>query len=155
MVKELTAADIMSTPVRLVRETTTLAEAAEIMLAEEIGSLVVVDEEEKVVGIVTDSDFGSSEARVPFSTFRAPTLLDRWIGEEGVERIYQEARRRTVAEIMTRPVHTVRTDTPLRDLLDVMFRRDIKHLPVLRGEEPAGMIARHDLLKVVRDRLAG
>lgn len=35
-----------------------------------------------------------------------------------------------------------------------MLRRDIKHVPVLRGEEPVGMVARHDLLKVVRRYLS-
>lgn len=151
--EELTAADIMSSPARSVAPSTTLAEAAEIMLDESIGSLLVVDEDGKLQGIVTDSDFGSSEARVPFSTFKATTLLDRWVGQEGVEKIYEAARRRTVDEIMTAPVHTVQVDTPLRELLDVMFRRDVKHVPVLRGKEPAGVVARHDLLKVIRDRV--
>lgn len=151
--QELTAADIMSSPARSVGPSTTLAEAADVMLSESIGSLLVLDEDGALQGIVTDSDFGSSEARVPFSTFKATTLLDRWVGEEGVEKIYEEARRRTVAEIMTSPVHTVRVDTSLRDLLDLMFRRDVKHVPVLRGREPAGVVARHDLLKVIRERI--
>lgn len=153
--EELTAADIMSSPARSVDGSTTLAEAADLMLGESIGSLLVLDEDGALQGIVTDSDFGSSEARVPFSTFKATTLLDRWVGEEGVEKIYEEARRRTVEEIMTSPVHTVQVDTPLRELLDLMFRRDVKHVPVLRGREPAGVVARHDLLKVLRDSVGG
>lgn len=151
--KELTATDVMSSPVRTVPTGTTLDEAAEIMLDEGIGSLVIVDDENRVAGILTDSDFGSSESGVPFSTFRAPTLLRRWIDEKGVEKIYQEARRRQVEEIMTKRVHTVQDDTSLRDILDVMLRRDIKHVPVLRGDEPVGMVARHDLLRVIRGRL--
>lgn len=151
--KQLTATDLMSSPVRTVPPDTTMYEAAEIMLDEGIGSLVIVGDDGRVAGILTDSDFGSSQSGVPFSTFRAPTLLHRWIGEEGVEQIYQEARRRRVAEIMTERVHTVQADSSLRDILDVMLRRDIKHVPVLRGDEPVGMVARHDLLKVIRDRL--
>ena len=79
-----------------------LAEAADIMLEESIGSLLVVDGDGALQGIVTDSDFGSSEARVPFSTFKATTLLDRWVGQEGVEQIYEEARRRTFLEAAVR-----------------------------------------------------
>lgn len=149
----LTADDIMNAPARTVPEGTTLAEAAEIMLEDSIGALVVVDADDRVVGIVTDSDFGSSEGCVPFSTFRAPTLLDRWIGESGVEQIYAEARRRSVVEVMSSPVHTVERATPLRELLDLMLRRDVKHVPVVEGRRAVGMVARHDLLKVVRDRL--
>lgn len=152
--RKLTAAEVMSSPVRTVPGDTTLAEAAEIMLDDRIGSLLVVDESGRVDGILTDSDFGSSEAKLPFSTFRAPSLLNRWIGEEGVEAIYREARQRTVSEIMNRPVHTVQEDAMLREILDVMHQRDIKHLPVLRGEEPVGIVTRYDLLRVIHDRLA-
>jgi CBS domain-containing protein len=55
---------------------------------------------------------------------------------------------------MTTHVYTVAEDASLRKILDVMLRHDIKHVPVLRGEEPIGMVARHDLLKVIHDRLA-
>lgn len=152
--EKLTASDLMTSPARSVPEGTTLAEAAEIMLEESIGSLLVVDGDGRLVGIVTDSDFGSSEGCVPFSTFRAPRLMDRWIGAEGVERIYEEARRRSVVEIMSSPVHTVKADASLRELLDLMLRRDVKHVPVLDGDRPAGVVARHDLLKVVQGQLA-
>lgn len=152
--KQLTASDLMSSPVRTVPTDATLDEAAGIMLEEGIGSLVIVDDEGHVAGILTDSDFGSSRTGVPFSTFRAPTLLKRWIGADGVEKIYREARERTVSEIMTGHVHTVQVDTTLREILDVMLRRDIKHVPVLRGDEPVGMVARHDLLKAIRSRLS-
>jgi CBS domain-containing protein len=153
--ERLTVSDIMTTPARSVSRDTTLAEAARIMLDEEIGSVIVVDDHGRMVGIVTDSDFGSSEARVPFSTFKAPTLLDRWLSSEGVEEIYEEARERTVAEIMTKRVYTVEEDAAVREVLDVMLRRDIKHVPVVRGGEPVGMVARHDLLKMIHEQLAG
>lgn len=149
----LTAKDIMSAPPRTVSEGSTLAEAAGIMLEKGIDSLLVVDPDGELVGIVTDSDFGSSEGRVPFSTFRAPTLLGHWIGEDGVERIYQEARRRTVVEIMSAPVHTAGPGTPLRKLLELMFRREVKHVPVVEGGRPLGIVTCHDLLKVLLERL--
>lgn len=152
--KQLKASDIMSTPARSVPEDCTLADAARMMLDEGIGSLLVLDDRDELAGILSDSDFGSSESRVPFSTFKAPTLLDRWIGADGVEKIYEEARRRKVGEIMTTHVYTVAEGASLREILDVMLRHDIKHVPVVRAKEPIGMVARHDLLKVIHDRLA-
>jgi len=148
--RDLTASDIMSTPARSVPKSTTLAEAAEIMLDEGIGSLVVTDDDGQIVGIFTDSDFGSSAGKVPFSTFRAPQLLGHWIGEEGVERIYMKARSHGVTEIMSSPVHTVQADTPLREVLDLMLRREIKRVPVLRDNELVGIVTRFDLLKAIR-----
>lgn len=75
-------------------------------------------------------------------------------GSDGVEKIYEEARRRQVGEIMTTRAYTVTENASLREILDLMLRRDIKHVPVLREEEPVGMVARHDLLKLIYDRLA-
>lgn len=147
------ASEIMSEPVRCVEADLKLHEAAGTMLEEGLGSLVVVDAEDRPVGILTDSDFSSHEAGVPFSTYRAPQLMGRWIGEEGVERIYEEARRRTVGEIMSTPVRTVEADATVREVLAVMLRHDIKHVPVLRDGRVAGMIARHDLLRMLHRQI--
>lgn len=146
------ASEIMTEPARCVGEDLALDEAARVMLEERIGSLVVVDDEERPVGIVTDSDFSSREVGIPFSTFRAPSLLGRWIGEEGVGQIYEEASRRTVSEIMSSPVRSVEAEDTVRTVLETMLRHDIKHVPVLREGRVAGMIARHDLLRMLHRR---
>lgn len=146
---------VMSTPAVVLRADASLAEAAEIMLAEGIGSVLCVDAADRLVGILTDSDFASKAVGIPFSTFRAPQLLGRWLEPGGVERIYQEARTRTVSEIMSKPVHTVGVDDSVEDVLDLMFERRIKHVPVVADGLPVGMVARHDLLKLLRDRLHG
>lgn len=153
--EETRASEIMSEPARCVEGDLTLAEAAGIMLEEGVGSLVVVDEGGRAVGIVTDSDFSSREVGIPFSTFRAPKLMDRWIGEEGIDRIYEEARRRKVSEVMSSPVRTVEADDTVKEVLGVMLRHEIKHVPVLREGKIAGMIARHDLLKMLQAQLGG
>ncbi len=49
--------DVMSTRVVTVRTSTPAADAAEEMLANKIGSLPVVGDDEQLVGLVTESDF--------------------------------------------------------------------------------------------------
>lgn len=149
---EQTAKDIMSAPAVTVGPDTSMEEAAGIMLEEDLGSLLVVDDRGQLVGIVTDSDFSAREAGVPFSAFRAPQLLGRWLGKEGVSEIFEEARERPVAEIMTGRVHTVEEDDSLRTILDVMLEHDVKHVPVVGPEGPVGMVARHDLLRLLHRR---
>jgi CBS domain-containing protein len=46
-------------------------------------------------------------------------------------------------------VHSVAEDASLTDVLRLMLDRDLKHVPVVRDERPLGMIARHDLLKMM------
>lgn len=140
---------IMSRPPVTVPSGTTLAEAARIMLDGNIGSLLCVDGAGKLVGIVTDSDFASRKVGIPFSDFRAPTVLGQWIEGGGVERIYERARERQVDEIMTTPVHCVETGADLEAVLRVMLDKNIKHVPIVRDGRPFGIVTRHDLLKLL------
>lgn len=146
-------ARIMAAPVVHVTPDRDLATVARLMLEHGIGSVLVVDEEERLVGIVTDSDFSARNSGIPFSTFRAPQVLGYWMGREGVERLYREAARRPVREIMSSPVHTVDEGGTLADVLQVMLQRNVKHVPVVREGRPVGMVARHDLLKLMLDEI--
>lgn len=148
--KEQTARDIMTSPAVTVNRTATLEEAADKMLDREIGSLVVVDDSGKAVGIVTDSDFSAKPALIPFSTFRSRKLLGEWLGKENAQEIYDEARSRSVDEIKRTPLRSVSLDDSIDRVLEVMLDHGIKHVPVLdEGGRPVGMIARHDLLKLL------
>lgn len=145
-----TARDIMTSPAITVSGDTNLEEAAETMLDREVGSLVVVDDSGKAVGIVTDSDFSAKSAFVPFSTFRSRKLLGEWLGKDDAERIYERARNMDVREIMSAPVHCVELDDAVDRVLEIMLDRDVKHVPVLDDAgRPVGMVARHDLLKML------
>lgn len=145
---------VMTRPPILINADVTLADAATRMLDASIGSLLVVDDAGQLIGIVTDGDFAARRAGIPFSTIRRPQVLGEWLGEEGIERIYEEARRRTVAEIMSTPVHSVTEDDSIEQVLRMMLERDIKHMPVVSDGRPVGMIARHDLLKMMLHNLA-
>lgn len=140
---------IMTRPLITVHADTNLAEAADTMLRHGVGALPVLDDDGRLVGILTEGDFTARRAGIPFSTFQAPQIMGRWLGEDGVERIYAEARRSTVGQTMTSPVHSVAEDASLADVLQLMLDRDLKHVPVVRDDRPVGMIARHDLLKMM------
>ena len=145
----MNAAEIMSQPVITVREDTTLEELARTMLDHRIGSVPVVDGDGTLVGIVSESDFVGKERGVPFSALHAPSVLGQWIPKEGIERIYEAARRTTARDIMTSPVETLTENTTVTDVVRRMIRQDLKRLPVVRGGRPVGMVTHHDLLRVV------
>ncbi|MFN4070601.1 MAG: CBS domain-containing protein [Thermus caldifontis] len=147
------AKDAMTSPAVSVLPETSLAEVAQIMLEKGIGSVLVVDKEGRLVGIVTESDF-LKERGVPFSTFRAPMLLGRFLGSDGLESVLAEARGTPVEEIKTSPVHAVGPEEPLSRVLDLMLAYDINHVPVVDGEgKPMGIITRFDLLRLLQPRL--
>lgn len=110
----------------------------------------MVDGEGRLVGIVTESDF-LKERGIPFSTFRAPVLLGRFLNGDQLERLLQEARTTKVEEIMTSPVHAVGLEAPLREVLDLMLTYGINHVPVVDEKgRPVGIVSRLDLLRPLR-----
>lgn len=154
MMDEQTVARIMTPSPVTVTADATLEEAARRMLDANIGSVLVVDGEDRLIGIVTESDFCTREVGIPFSTFRAPQLLGRWIDQDDLERIYSEGRAIPVRDIMSSPVYTVPEEGTLADVLATMHGRRVEQIPVVREGRPIGIVARHDLLKLMLDRVA-
>ena len=150
------ARDIMTQPVTSVNEETTLEEIARQLLDKHIGCVPVVDEQGKLSGIITESDFAAKERGLPFSTFHAPQVLGQWLPGDSLERIYQAARSRKAREIMNHHVVVVREDDSIEDIVSLMLRNDINRIPVVRDGVPVGIVARHDLLALLlRDNSAG
>lgn len=153
MENQVVARIMTRSPVTLTADTT-LEDAARTMLDRGIGSVLVVDPDGRLIGIVTESDFCTRERGIPFSTFRAPVLLGRWIGKRNLDAIYREARAVPVRDIMSSPVYTVDEEGTLADVLDTMHTRRVEQVPVVREGRPVGIVARHDLLKLMLDRIA-
>ena len=96
MREDIKVKDVMTSPAVVVPLGTTLDQVAALMLERRIGSVLVVDAKGRLVGIVTESDF-LKEKGIPFSTFRAPLLLGRFLNGGQLERILQEAKATRVA----------------------------------------------------------
>jgi CBS domain-containing protein len=141
--------EMITQPALVVTETATLEEVARFMLEHRIGCVPVVNGKGKLSGIVTESSFAAQEKSIPFSTFRAPQVLGQWLSSNGVERIYAAAREMTAREIMRQPVITVTEDQSMDDVVALMLRHDINRIPVMRDGVPIGMVARHDLLRML------
>jgi CBS domain-containing protein len=146
---KMKATELMSHPVRTVAEATSLQETAIFMLENGIGCVPVVDNAGKISGIITESSFTAKSKGIPFSTFRAPQLLGRWISDDGVEKIYAAARNTPVSEIMSSPVVTVNEDDTVNRVVELMLKHDINRVPVVRDGVPIGIVARHDLLRLL------
>ena len=141
------AHQIMTKPVITVDPDTTIVEAAKIMLTRHISGLPVVDATGKLVGIVSEGDF---IRRREIGTGRR---RGRWLkfilgpGESAWDFVHENGRR--IDEVMTPSPVTVTEGTTLAEIADLMERRHIKRLPVLRGDKIVGMISRANLLQAV------
>lgn len=141
--------EIMAHPATTISQDASLAEAAKAMLDNGVGCLPVVDDEGNLVGIITESTFSAKSAGVPFSTFRAPQILGRWLSEEGIEQIYHSAREIPVRDVMVRSVIGIAENDSVATAVELMLKYDINRIPVVRDGKPVGVIARHDLLRML------
>ncbi len=88
--------------------------AIELMVERDVGSVIVIDREERLVGIFTERD-----------------LLRRYL-EAQSKFLYM-----TVGQVMTSPVTTVSPTTTLMEALSLMAQKDIRHLPVVDSDQRA------------------
>ena len=150
----MTVKDIMSQPVVTVPEEALAPEIARVMQERDIGAVVVVDAAGALRGIVTESDFTGVGRCVPFSLALAPVVFGaRAATMAEIEKIYAMARKLTARQIMSEEVHTARESEEIGAVVHRMLRRKLKHVPVVRDGKPVGMLARHDVLKLMAEPL--
>lgn len=127
----LTAADIMSKNVVTSGPSDELPKIAGQMERSNIGSVVIV-ENRKIVGILTERDF----VRI-------------------VEKVGIFLEKHLAKDHMTTPVLTVQSEAPLTDVIKLMREKHVRHLIVQnKNHEVVGIISSRDLMKVATDPMA-
>lgn len=136
--------DVMTSPVVSIEPDAPVLQAVQIMLQRHISGLPVVDKEGRLVGIVTEGDFlRRAETR---TERRRPRWLEYLIGPGRLADEYTRSHGRRVSEIMTADPLTVSEETSLDEVVRVMEKRQIKRLPVVRGNELVGIVSRANLV---------
>lgn len=107
----------------------------------------MLDNQKKLVGIITHSDFGLHKHHVPLAG-EQPSLFGALIDLQSSEQVGHEARGRRVKEIMSSPVVTVAEEAPVSTVTEIMVDRRVGWLPLMRGDQLAGIITRHDMLNL-------
>ena len=146
---DLRVDSLMTAPAIAADRETPLAEIVETMLAEDIGCVPIVDNHNRLVGIVTESDFIGDGCYVPLAAYQVPRCFQIHLTEAALEHIYAAGRELTADQIMSHPVVTVTEDEPVGAVVAKMRGRNVKRVPVVRGGAPVGVISRHDLLKLL------
>ena len=146
----MTVKELMTEPVVTVDENMLAVDVARVMQEHDIGAVVVVDESGQLRGIVTESDFTGIGRCVPFSLAIAPVVFGaRAATIAELERIYAMARQLRARQIMSDKVQTAEESEEIGAVVQRMLARNLRHVPVVRNGKPVGMLARHDILKLV------
>ncbi len=132
------AKDIMTTAVHVVWQNAPVESAAELMTANSVTALPVVDAQGALVGMVSEGDL--LWHRVPAD----PSAHLRRDLDMAPQR-----RPGTVCEVMARNPRTATPDIDVAEVADMMLRHDIRSLPVVDGRQVVGIISRRDILRAM------
>ena len=138
------ASDVMTSRIISVEEDAPVTKAIRLMLQNRISGLPVTGKDGALVGIVTEGDF---LRRSEIGTQRhRRRWLEFLIGPGRLADEYVHASGRKVEDVMTREPITVPEDTPLDQIVELMERRRVKRLPVVRDGHVVGIVSRANIM---------
>ena len=141
------ARDVMVAPVVTVKPSATVQEVAKQFLERQISAAPVVDDNGKLVGIVSEGDLLH---RVEAGTERRRSWLLRAFTEaDTLAAEYVKSHGRKVSDVMTRTVITAAPETPLHEIATLLEKNAIKRLPILENGQLVGVVSRANLLQAV------
>ena len=123
--------EAMTASVSSVSPMQSLADAAEVMKREDVGSVPVV-QEGRLAGIVTDRD-----------------IVTRAVAEQ------RDPQAVTVEEIASQDLVTVEPGQDLDEALALMARHKVRRLPVLEDGRLVGMLAQADVALEAQEEMVG
>ncbi|HUY73951.1 MAG TPA: CBS domain-containing protein [Candidatus Dormibacteraeota bacterium] len=133
-----TVSDVMTKDVVSVGPEEDFKTVARLMHLHEVSALPVVDQDGKLVGIVSESDLLAKERE---RGANRPLLGLRW-NEDNL------AAARTAGDVMTSPAICIAPDATIPEAARLMYREAVKRLPVIdHNGDLQGIVSRADLLK--------
>ncbi|HTQ71185.1 MAG TPA: CBS domain-containing protein [Acidocella sp.] len=144
------AADIMTTKLVLLHPMDEVPRIAEILAKHQISAAPVVDQQGKLLGMVSEDDL-IRPLSAKTATRRAWWLELLAEGEDLAPDFlaYLKQEARTAGELMTREVISVSPETGVEEIVDLLARHNIKRVPVLKGGELVGIVSRADIIRTL------
>jgi len=134
--EQLTVRDVMTDHPRTVLADTPLKEAARTMVRAGLGALPVIDDERRVVGMVSEREvirhllttqvFSGADVRSGLSPLAGP---------------------RNVRDVMSRQVMCVAPEQPIAEVASLMSNKDVDRVPVVREGQLVGFLTRGDIVR--------
>jgi CBS domain-containing protein len=140
----LSVKDVMTSNVICVRKYDDINQVIQTVSELNIGGLPVVDDDRRVVGIISEADILSAMGIEKEQTFR--DTLKHLLGDKLPERKLGDI----VGDIMTSPAITVRFDDDISIAAQAMHEKRIRRLPVVDAENRLmGIVSRRDIIRAI------
>jgi CBS-domain-containing membrane protein len=127
------AREVMTSPVVSIGPEASVKDAVRLLDRHDITALPVIDDRDRLVGIVSEADVLLGEVS---PDPRAHVRPVRDLPEAAA----------TVADVMTRAVMTVHKGADVADIAQLMLDTGVKSVPVTHGHQVVGIVSRRDLI---------
>jgi CBS domain-containing membrane protein len=143
----VTARDIMTETVVRVKPDTPIEELAERMAQEGVSGVPVVDDENRVLGIISEKDFLD---RLSDGTPKnVMGVIARCLQVQKC--LAMPLRRQKARDLMSSPVISLRPDSTLKEITETFSGKAINRAPVLDAQgRLSGIVSRGDIIKATR-----
>ncbi|KAK4424216.1 CBS domain-containing protein CBSX1, chloroplastic [Sesamum alatum] len=148
-----TVGDFMTTKehLQVVKPTTTVDEALETLVEKRITGFPVVDDDWKLVGVVSDYDLlalDSISGGGEQETSIFPVVDSTWKTFNEIQKLLSKTNGKVVGDLMTPAPLVVRENTNLEDAVRLLLKTKYRRLPVVDGEgKLIGIITRGDVVR--------
>ena len=146
-----TVAEWMNRELLTVTPSTPLSEAIKLLVDRHIGGLPVIDDEGKLVGVISESDLMWRETgpeQPPYMIFLGGVIYFQ--NPLTYDRDLHKALGQTVGEVMTPHAVSISADTPLPEAARIMHDKKIHRLPVVdEKNHPIGIITESDIVRAI------
>lgn len=145
----LLAKDIMTKDVFTIHKDDKVEDAIKLLLEKNISGLPVVDDEFKIVGIVTEGDLIYRSKNFHFPLYYS--IFDSYIFLENPSMIEEQLEKMTgykISDVMTKNVCTAMENASLNDISTLMTEKDVNRIPIVdQNDKLIGIVARKDIIK--------
>jgi CBS domain-containing protein len=145
------AMDVMVRDVVTVSPEDDIADVIRLLAEHDISALPVVDDDDRVVGVISEADLihreeiGTGKHRLWWLEALTPasTLANEFAKSHG----------RRVSELMSTDIVSASEDTPLGQIATLLEKHRIKRIPILRDGRLVGIVSRANLIQALASSL--
>jgi len=137
--------EIMTTGLKTVKADTSVKDVAMIMCLQKISGLPVVDDDGKMIGIISEKDV----LQRMFPDMGEAMSMEAKPNFEEMEQNYNDALGLSSKDIMTKAVSTVEPDMPCLKAASLMWLKKVRRIPVTEDGKLVGIISIGDVHKAI------
>ena len=144
LIHSVRAKDIMTKKVIFVKRDSLLKEIAGVMASHVISGVPVIGDESEVIGVISEKDFLYNMGNKETKSFMS--IITQCLSNKGC--IAMPIHKKKAEDIMISPAITVKENTSVFEIMNILTEKKINRVPVLNQEmKLAGIVSRADILR--------